>query len=154
MVWADIAYLRTGDRFKAIKSRGRGKPGTVVYGVAAMDGHAVSPNYGRVVGSEHYINTPEAYINVMFDHKEYKSPYPNESIVPAKGWVVYVSREVGNRIKIDKAAEAHAERAAKAAITRAELDAKVRMARLAHLKSQEDLLLAIEELNDFNRKNK
>lgn len=102
-----ISYLHEGTAFIAKA------PGVFVSGVAAMDGHAVSPNYGLRTGNTHYSDNPDKnYINVWFDGVRY-GDHPvdrdeqgnrldiNSSMYERDNWSFYVNREAWERYKED-----------------------------------------------------
>jgi len=95
----DPDHFRKGDRFRMERTVGEKK--YVRYGEAAMNGHAVSKDFGWLHQPTEtleqckraaYEGTDRNYINVRFDDGgEYHSLRPNESVYPHRDKVVFYS---------------------------------------------------------------
>lgn len=103
----DPNFMAKGDPFRA--HRFSRDEMIVVYGEAAMNGHAVDPKRGwlspelseraRELKRDSYDGTTASYINVRLDHKSYTA-YRNESetLYPVRdGWEFYSTRAVADR---------------------------------------------------------
>lgn len=129
-----LNYLRKGDYFVATNARPEkfvNTQLTVASGIADMDGHEVSDNYGFRAGNSYYHNNPSKdYLNVRFNGVEYGHDHKrvNDSLYLDDGWTVYVTRDVADRIALDVRHNqdwpAHQE-AARLATQKAELLAQV-----------------------------
>lgn len=105
-----MSYLHKGTAFIA-KTTGAGI--VLVSGVAAMDGHAVSDNYGLRKENPYYASNPERnYINVWFDGVNYgKHPVDsdehgnrldiNSGMYEKDGWSFYVDKAAWVQYKED-----------------------------------------------------
>jgi len=94
-----MSFLRMGDRFVA-------KRGNVfVTGVADMDGHKVSSDYGTRAGSDYYDDREQNYINVKFDGVEYgfnTNFGVNTSVYERDDWTFLVLPEIYTRYLEDQ----------------------------------------------------
>ena len=102
-----MSYLHQGTAFIAKTT------GAVVSGVAAMDGHAVSANYGTRTGNTYYSENPDKnYINVWFDGVVYgKHPVDrdyqgnrleiNSGMYEKDNWSFYVDKATYDRYRQD-----------------------------------------------------
>jgi hypothetical protein len=106
MTAVPLDYLKEGDRFALMSN---GVLAKVATGVADMDGHSVSETYGFRSGNDYYTsNHQKSYINVRWDSIEYckkgsfnfKIPL-NHSLYNKDG-VVYVNKEIAERVKLDQ----------------------------------------------------
>lgn len=77
-----LNFLRSGDEFMLVAQNSYRQ--TTRFGTVAMDGNAVSTNYGWVSGSHYYDDLDLTYINVKFTDAErpYTTTNPNHSIYP------------------------------------------------------------------------
>lgn len=87
-----FSYLHKGTKFKAVSPTKLDETPRIRYGVADMDGHFVSENYGIRVGNTYYTKKyPEKnYINVKYDGEKYGIYTPNESIQVHEDLTIYV----------------------------------------------------------------
>jgi len=87
-----FSYLHKGTKFKAVSPTKLDETPRIRYGVADMDGHLVSENYGERVGNTYYTKKyPEKnYINVKYDGEKYGIYTPNESIQVHEDLTIYV----------------------------------------------------------------
>ena len=95
-----LGTLKKGDRFVATKPSAFN--GVIVRaGVADMDGHLVSEDYGFRMGNNHYLNPKENYTNVKFDGETYGPnwKHPNDSLNERDGWTVWVTADI--RLRVD-----------------------------------------------------
>lgn len=102
-----IGYLKKDDRFVATKfALGDGvmnKVLSVVSGVADMDGHMVSEQYGLRRGNKAFCDFETSYINVKFDGATYGPDWVhiNDGMYERDGYTFYVTDEVAERVKFD-----------------------------------------------------
>lgn len=86
-----IHLLREGERFVARRQTPGGEE--AVMGVAAMDGHGLSSDYGMSQGQHHYLQPEHSYINVRLDSREegfYSWRKPNETLCERDGWEFFI----------------------------------------------------------------
>lgn len=151
-----IDFLRKGDRFRAERVATPDGEMISLTGVAHMDGHSVSSNYGVRQGNTYWTDPdhPERnYINVHWDHIDYTHRYgrddqydhwPNSGLKDhGKGaWVVWVDANTYDRYLRDKATNEALVAGAEEAVVRAALDAELAEARSLLNQAQERLAAA------------
>lgn len=93
---AGLSHLVEGDRIRLV--RGTHNTTSILFATVAMDGHAVSNNYGSRVGNLYYEDPTKNYINVKFDFTTYSMGHPNSTIYARDDWRLFVSEETALRI--------------------------------------------------------
>lgn len=93
-----MGFLRKGDRFVATRGN------VVVTGVADMDGHMVSEDYGHRQGNDYYCTTETNYINVKLDGVRYPTDAfdRNTSMYERDDWKILVLPKAHKRYLEDK----------------------------------------------------
>lgn len=84
-----MEYLHRDTKFLAVPSVG---PALIV-ATTIMDGHAVSPSFGRSQGNEYYLNRERNYINLTIDAFPHDRYGTSRSINEKDGWLVFVAVE-------------------------------------------------------------
>jgi len=90
-----LMYVREGSQIILVNEY----TGERLHAVAGMDGHMVSPNYGKSQGSDHYTTRETSYLNVLLDavkRDRYTSDitsnyWPNTGFAERDGWSALVT---------------------------------------------------------------
>jgi hypothetical protein len=114
-----LVYIHKGTTFLALSDT---MPSRILM-TAAMDGHAVSDSYGRIIGSDYYLSKATGYLNVQikgFDEHYSVTRCTSQTIYSRDGWLIRVQYNDYQRYQRDLKAEQEAETNAICAKARAE----------------------------------